>query len=91
MKLCTFLAALLALCNWTFVVSGKAMAHGGTDFAVLDCEDENGDKTERTFDCEEEDHGDSQRAVLDCEDEGGDKDGAVLDCHDNDDDGGDQS
>ena len=94
MRYCTFLAALLALCNWTFVMSGKAVAHGGTDFAVLDCEDEDGDKTERTFDCEDDDgdKGDSQRAVLDCEDEDGDKDGAaVLDCHDDDDDGGDKS
>jgi len=92
MKFCTFLAALLALGNWTFVMSGKAMAHGGTDFAVLDCEDEDGDKTERTFDCEDEDGDKEGRAVLDCEDEDGDKDGAaVLDCHDDDDDGGDKS
>jgi hypothetical protein len=92
MKFCTFLAALLAFCNWTFVVSGKALAHGGTTFAVLDCEDEDGDKSERTFDCEDED-GDKDEATLDCEDEdnGDSQLAVVLDCHDDDDDGGDQS
>jgi hypothetical protein len=58
---------MLALCSWTFGVSGKAMAHGGTDLAVLDCEDEDGDSS-RTFDCEDED-GDASLAVLDCHDD----------------------
>jgi len=107
MKFYTFVAALLALCSWSFVVSGKAMAHGGTTFAVLDCEDEDGDESGRTFDCEDEDNGDAELAVLDCEDEdcdsaertfdcedednGDSQRVAVLDCHDDDEDCGDQS
>ena len=86
MRLGTFLAALLALCSWTFAVSGKAMAHGGTDLAVFDCEDEDGDDSARVFDCEDED-GDKDEATLDCEDEDGDDSSrAVLDCHDDEED-----
>jgi len=69
MKFLTFLAAALALCNWTFVMSSKAMAHGGTTFAVLDCHDDDGDK---------------DGTLLDCHDDDGDKDGTLLDCHDDD-------
>lgn len=93
MKICTFLAALLALCNWTFVMSSKALAHGGTDLAVLDCEDEDGDddsaRAVLKCDCEDEEEGDdAERAVLDCDDEEGDKDNATLDCEDEDQDDG---
>lgn len=82
MKLCTLFAALLALCNWTFVVSSNAWAHGGTDFAVatFDCEEEEGDDSARTFECDDEE-GDDGTRVLDCEDEDGDEAAAVLDCH----------
>ena len=90
MKICTFLAALLALCNWSFVMSGKAMAHGGTDLAVLDCEDEDGDRSERTLRLRRRRRRRSRAhvsiakmktattpsAILDCEDEDGDDDGA---------------
>lgn len=84
MKLCTLFAALLALCNWTFVVSSNAWAHGGTDLAVAtcDCEEEEGDDSGRTFDCEDEE-GDDSAPALDChDDEEGDEEAAVLDCHD---------
>ena len=68
MKRLTFLAALLALSNWMFVTGGKAWAHGGTDLvglqsAVLDCEDDDGDKD------------DSASTVLDCHDDDDDDNG----------------
>ena len=85
MKTYIWLAALLAVCNWGFTMSGTALAHGGSDFAVADCEDEDGEDTQRAvLDCEDEDGEDTQRAVLDCEDEDNDDGRAVLDCEDED-------
>ncbi len=84
MKYCTLFAALLALCNWTSVVSSNAMAHGGTDLSIAkcDCEDEEeGDDTGRTFECEDEE-GDQSAAVLECHDDDDEEPAAVLDCHD---------
>lgn len=68
MRIGTFLAALLALGSWTFVVSGQASAHGGTDLAVFDCEDEECEGDQATLDCENGD-GDGSAAVLECHDE----------------------
>ena len=82
MKYCTLFAAFLALANFSFVTSSQAWAHGGTTFAVLDCEDEEGEEA-RTFDCDEEE-GEEARA-FDCEDEEGEEAAAVLDCHDDED------
>jgi hypothetical protein len=70
MRICTLLAALLVLGNWTFVAGGQALAHGGTDFAVLDCEDEECEDSARVFDCEDEEcEGDEIAAVLECHDD----------------------
>jgi hypothetical protein len=85
MRICTLLAALLALGNWTMVASGQALAHGGTDFAVLDCEDEDCEDSARVFDCEDEEC-EGDEAILDCEDEDGDDSAAVLECHDDEED-----
>jgi len=79
MRTFTWLAALLALCSWSFAATGTALAHGGTDLRVIDCEDEDSDESARTLECEE-DGEDAERAVLDCEDEDSDESRAVLEC-----------
>jgi hypothetical protein len=83
MRTFTWLAALLALCSWSFAATGTALAHGGTDLHVIDCEDEDGDESAAVLDCEDED-GDESRAVLECEEDGDDAERAVLECHDDD-------
>jgi hypothetical protein len=92
MKTYIWLAALLAVGTWGFTMSGNALAHGGSDFAVADCEDEDdGEDSQRAvLDCEDEDGEDSQRAILDCEDEDGEDTERVLDCEDEDSDEGTQ-
>ncbi len=60
MRFFTWLAVLVALCSWTSVMSGSALAHGGTDLAVLECDGEHGDDSGRTFECDGDGHGEEE-------------------------------